>query len=258
MWTRSELKERAKAAFKANYWRCVLVAVILAMLVGGGASSSVHRNNSNQDLTAEQRQMVEDLYELGDSGLVKGVLEVVEKSSIVQKRYISISLGGLGLVGLVLSLLVFNPLIVGCRRFFLQNSREKAELNELGAGFKDNWGNVVLTMFLRNLFLALWSLLLLFPGIIKAYSYRLVPYILKERPELSGTKAITLSRQMMNGHKWRAFVLDLSFLGWVLLSVLTAGILHIFYVGPYIQATDAELYKAIAGANAAQTPGQAA
>ena len=51
---------------------------------------------------------------------------------------------------------------------------------------------------------------------------------------------------MMNGHKWNAFVLDLSFLGWIILSALTMGILHIFYVGPYMDATDAELYKAIA------------
>ena len=85
-------------------------------------------------------------------------------------------------------------------------------------------------------------------GIIKAYSYRMVPYILKEHPELSGTKAITLSRQMMNGHKWNAFVLDLSFIGWIILSALTLGILHIFYVGPYIQATDAELYEALKAA----------
>ena len=252
MWTRSELKERAKVAFKRNYWKCVLVALILALLVGGGAGSSIRRNDSSQDLTAEQRQMVEDLSDLGDSGLVGAVLDVVEKVSITQNKYVTISLGGLGLVGLVLGLLVFNPLIVGCYRFFLKNSWNNAELNELGAGFKDNWGNVILVMFLKNLFIALWTLLFIVPGIIKMYSYRLVPYILKEHPELTGTQAITLSRKMMNGHKADAFVLDLSFLGWILLSALTCGILHIFYVGPYIQATDAELYKAVANAYAAQ------
>ena len=82
MWTRSELKERAKVAFKRNYWKCVLVALILALLVGGGAGSSIRRNDSSQDLTAEQRQMVEDLSDLGDSGLVGAVLDVVEKVSL--------------------------------------------------------------------------------------------------------------------------------------------------------------------------------
>ena len=241
MWTRRELKERAKAAFKANYWRCVLVAFILALLIGGGAGSSV-RKNETADLTTEQQKAMALLAEDDNLGrLVEGM----EKLSALPSSKIKISLGGLGLVGFLLSILVFNPLIVGCYRFFLQNSRGPAELNELGAGFKGDWGNVVLVMFLKHLFLALWTMLFIIPGIVKAYAYRMVPYILKEHPELSGTQAITLSRRMMKGHKGDAFVLDLSFIGWILLSALTFGILHLFYVGPYIQATDAELYKVV-------------
>ena len=241
MWTRRELKERAKAAFKANYWRCVLVAFILALLIGGGAGSSV-RKNETADLTTEQQKAMALLAEDDNLGrLVEGM----EKLSALPSSRIKISLGGLGLVGFLLSILVFNPLIVGCYRFFLQNSRGPAELNELGAGFRGDWGNVVLVMFLKNLFLALWTMLFIIPGIVKAYAYRMVPYILKEHPELSGTQAITLSRRMMKGHKGDAFVLDLSFIGWILLSALTFGILHLFYVGPYIQATDAELYKVV-------------
>ena len=241
MWTRRELKERANAAFKANYWRCVLVAFILALLIGGGAGSSV-RKNETADLTTEQQKAMALLAEDDNLGrLVEGM----EKLSALPSSKIKISLGGLGLVGFLLSILVFNPLIVGCYRFFLQNSRGPAELNELGAGFRGDWGNVVLVMFLKNLFLALWTMLFIIPGIVKAYAYRMVPYILKEHPELSGTQAITLSRRMMKGHKGDAFVLDLSFIGWILLSALTFGILHLFYVGPYIQATDAELYKVV-------------
>ena len=241
MWTRRELKERAKAAFKANYWRCVLVAFILALLIGGGAGSSV-RKNETADLTTEQQKAMALLAEDDNLGrLVEGM----EKLSALPSSKIKISLGGLGLVGFLLSILVFNPLIVGCYRFFLQNSRGPAELNELGAGFRGDWGNVVLVMFLKNLFLALWTMLFIIPGIVKAYAYRMVPYILKEHPELSGTQAITLSRRMMKGHKGDAFVLDLSFIGWIILSALTFGILHLFYVGPYIQATDAELYKVV-------------
>ena len=251
MWTRSELKERAKAAFKANYWRCVLVAFLLALLVGGGAGSNLQK--SGKDYSSEERLAIHQLATQSESDLARTFFGLVDRASILPSSRIRISLGGLGLVGLVLSLLVFNPLIVGCYRFFLRNSLSRAELNELGAGFKDNWGTVILTMFLKNLFIFLWALLLIVPGIIKAYSYRMVPYILKDHPELSATEAITLSRQMMNGHKADAFVLDLSFLGWIILSALTAGILHIFYVGPYIRATDAELYKAVAGAHAARS-----
>ncbi len=240
MWDRKELKARGKAAFKANYWKCVLVALILTVLMG----SSLRYNDKQSDKESEQ-QIAIVLNGNGEESL-EALAEAVEKAtSILQNSPVTIALGGLGLVGLVLSLLVFNPLIVGCHRFFLQNSRGGAELNELGAGFKDNWGNVVLTMFLRNLFIVLWSLLLVIPGIVKAYSYRMVPYLLKEHPELSGTQAITISRKMMNGQKWNTFVLDLSFLGWLLLSVLTVGLLGIFYVGPYMQATNAELYEAV-------------
>ena len=250
MWTRGELKERAKAAFKRNYWKCVLVAFLLALLVGGGAGSSVRR--SENSYTQEQQQTIHELATQSDFALAREFFDLVDREAARQSTRITVSLGGLGIVGLVLSLMVFNPLIVGCRRFFLQNSWRNAELKELGAGFKDNWGTVVLTMFLKNLFLFLWALLLVVPAIIKAYSYRLVPYILEDHPELSAMQAITLSRKMMNGHKADAFVLDLSFLGWLLLSALTAGILHIFYVGPYIQATDAELYKAVSAAYASK------
>ena len=248
MWNRKELKARAKVAFKANYWKCVLVALILALLTGSAASSGL-RSKQNDEYTAEEQQQIRALAESSDSDLGRLFFSLVnqgaKRASALQNSKITVAVGGLGLVGLALSILVFNPLIVGGQRFFLQNSRGDGDLKYLGAGFKDDWGNVVLVMFLKNLFLILWGLLFIIPGIIKAYSYRMVPYILKEHPELSGTQAITLSRKMMNGHKWDTFVLDLSFLGWILLSVLTVGILTVFYVGPYINATDAELYEAI-------------
>ena len=91
----------------------------------------------------------------------------------------------------------------------------------------------------------LYFLLLVVPGIIKAYEYRFVSYLTADHPEMSGTEVITLSRQMMRGHKWRAFVLDLSFLGWYILSAFTFFLLSIFYVNPYKHSTDAELYKAL-------------
>ena len=73
----------------------------------------------------------------------------------------------------------------------------------------------------------------------------MVPYILAENPNVEATEALKMSREMMQGNKWNAFVLDLSFLGWILLTICTCGILGIFYVNPYIYATDAELYQAI-------------
>lgn len=93
--------------------------------------------------------------------------------------------------------------------------------------------------------MCLWTLLFIIPGLIKSYSYRMVPYILSDNEDMSATEAITKSREIMNGNKWRAFVLDLSFIGWVFLSCITLGLVGIFYVAPYISATEAELYEAI-------------
>ena len=105
------------------------------------------------------------------------------------------------------------------------------------------YSKIVLTMFLNDLYIFLWTLLFIFPGLVKSYSYRMVPYIITEHPELEPNEAITISRNMMYGHKWDTWILDLSFIGWNILNYMTFGILGIFYVNPYICATDAQIYK---------------
>ena len=150
----------------------------------------------------------------------------------------------IGVVAAALRILVFNPIEVGCRGFFNSNTKAPAALDEMKVGFHP-YGRTVGTMFLRDLFVCLWSMLFVIPGIIKAYSYRMVPYILAENPEIKGKEAIDLSRRMMDGQKWNAFVLDLSFIGWDLLSCLTLGLLGLFYVNPYKYCTGAELYQAL-------------
>ena len=87
------------------------------------------------------------------------------------------------------------------------------------------------------------SLLFIIPGIIKSYSYRMVPYILIENPDIAPNEAIARSRDMMNGHEGATFVLDLSFIGWVLLGVISLGIAIILYESPYYYSTHAEQYR---------------
>ena len=97
-------------------------------------------------------------------------------------------------------------------------------------------------MLLMGIYVFLWTLLLVVPGIIKAVAYTLVPYILKDYPELSVNQAIKLSVKMMKGHKMRCFLLDLSFIGWALLGILTLGIGYIWLI-PYIYTTMAAFYQ---------------
>ncbi|MBE7003813.1 MAG: DUF975 family protein [Ruminococcaceae bacterium] len=242
MWDRGAVKARGKLAFQANYWRCVLVALILFAIIGGGASSrrsSSHHNDhhSKDDVHIES---VSDLREYikQETGLsdiaTNGIAAIV--GAVV---------GVATLAAAAVKILVVNPLEVGCCQFFLRNSRSPAELHELGRAFKPGWANNVVTLLLRDIFVALWTILLVVPGIVKAYAYRMAPYILAENPQIGGTEALRLSEKMMKGHKWKAFTYDFSFFGWFLLSALTLGILAVFYVNPYKSASDAELYCAV-------------
>lgn len=108
------------------------------------------------------------------------------------------------------------------------------------------WTKAAFTMFVSALFLALWSLTVV-GGIIKRYSYYMVPYIVAENPDIAPLRAITLSRRMMYGHKWECFVFELSFLAWDILSILTLGTVGIFYANPYKVAAFSEYYTQLRG-----------
>lgn len=146
-------------------------------------------------------------------------------------------------VAMALAVLVYNPVEVGCRRFYIRNLREKAIVGNIGYAFDVEYKNIVKIMFFRDLYLLLWTLLFVIPGIIKYYEYRMVPYILAENPQMPKNQVFAESRQMMDGQKWSTFLLDLSFLGWDILGVMTGGILTLFYVQPYKDATGAALYE---------------
>jgi uncharacterized membrane protein len=145
-----------------------------------------------------------------------------------------------------MGIFLFNPLEVGCNRFFIRNLHEKAQVGNVGFAFDTYYLNNVKILFFRDLQLVLWTLLFIIPGIVKAYEYRMIPYILAENPHMSKKEVFAASKSMMMGNKWKAFVLDMSFLGWHILSVFTVGILELFYVAPYMYATNAALYEALA------------
>ena len=106
------------------------------------------------------------------------------------------------------------------------------------------YGNPIVVQLLTDLKIALGFLLLIVPGIYWEYCYELVPYLLAENPYMSATRAMELSKEMMEGEKWNFFILKLSFFGWLLLCVFTFGIGG-FFLEPYMQATYAEFYAAM-------------
>ncbi len=144
------------------------------------------------------------------------------------------------------TILLTGPMMVGMAAVFvLLARRKKAEIVNVFDGFK-NFVNALVGGLLYTIFLALWTLLFIIPGIIKTYSYAMTFYIMNDDPELDGMEAITRSRQMMNGHKWRLFCLDFSFIGWLILCILTFGLLFL-YVGPYMEAAHAAFYQSLKG-----------
>ena len=120
-------------------------------------------------------------------------------------------------------------------------------------GFVPKYWHNLATMLLKTIFQFLWFLLLIIPGVVMSYAYAMTPYLAADHPELGAKETIDLSRNMMKGHKWELFVLDLSFLGWIILSVLTLGILEVFYTGPYMASTHAAFYKELCGQTSAPT-----
>ena len=218
MWSISEVKERGKAAFKNNYWRCVLVALILSLLTAGSTTTG----QTNTIKNSEQYH-IENEQAMAIIAIIAGIIVVF------------------AIVFCLLRMFLLNIVEVGCYSFLKKNMSEPVKLDCLKDGF-DDYKKSFLTLLLRDIFLALWFCLLLIPGIIKSYSYLMVPFIVLDEPELSPKEVITRSREMMNGHKWRAFLLNLSFIGWILLSILTCGIVGALYTEPYRRSSIAALY----------------
>lgn len=147
-------------------------------------------------------------------------------------------------LGSVASIIVSPPLSIGLILIYLGLLKgEEAKVGKMFEGFsytgKSIWLSVLIAVFTM-----LWSLLLVIPGIVKSYSYAMAFYVLAENPEMTAREALNESKEIMNGHKMDLFILELSFILWILLVVVTFGIAAI-YVVPYMDLTVANFYQSI-------------
>ncbi len=259
MWTRKELKERAKEALKRNYWKVLLVTIIVIMIGGGTGSmfqfrfGAAHNENTENIENAEKYSIPEErealISKMADE--IEGSFQAAEMELEQIDTAVWIAAAVVFIVYLIIILafafaidiLLINPLYVGIQRFMLKSVDGTGNVSELGYTFDHNYKNAVKTTFFRDLHVFLWALLLIIPGICKKYQYYMVDYILAENPDMPYQEVLALSKRMMDGHKWNAFVLDLSFILWHMLSALTCGVLEVFYVIPYTQLTRASLYR---------------
>ena len=269
MWTRKSVKEKGKKAFFGNFWKSVLVAIILGITLGAASSGFSSGSSLSSSVTSLIKTMTESQSgstngtitytdDQGDSHNVTFDLDLSDPASVDQDevKFVVSTVLAILAIGFVIYLvitvfalafkyLLLTPFEYGCRKFFRKNLDEPAKLSNIVYVFDSHYKNIVKTAFLRDLFIWLWSLLFIVPGIIKSYQYRLVPYIMSENPEMSFRDAQAESARLMNGNKWKTFVLDLSFIGWDILSIFTWGLLEIFFVAPYKASTHAALYESI-------------
>ena len=154
---------------------------------------------------------------------------------------ISIACQFIPVAGSFIPLLISGPLGVGLAIFFISIARsQEASVDMLFWGFK-RFGTTFLAYLLMSLFILLWMLLLIIPGIIAAYAYSMTFYVLADDENAGALEAIRKSKEMMKGNKWKLFCLGLRFIGWALLCVLTLGIGFI-WLGPYISTSYAHFY----------------
>lgn len=141
-------------------------------------------------------------------------------------------------------LLVVCPLSFGFMICFLRMVRGEDSDEMVGDQFKvfNKYGRYLGVSLLYTLYVLLWTLLFIIPGIVKSYAYAMTPYIVYDHPEMDADDCIHESRMMMKGHKWKLFCLDLSFIGWAILCVFTLGI-GTLWLQPYIEASHSKFYE---------------
>ena len=248
MWSRSELKTNAKTALKNFFWKGLLAIIIVSAISGlvsfilQGIVGAVTGEQLGSTLNPEALQAIQD------------GADATEVLAAQQSEGASAAQSILSILQLVANIFLIIPIGVGLNRFFEKSRGVKTGFGELFVPLK-NCVNVGFTMLWMGIKVFLWSLLLIVPGIIKSYEYSMVPYILAENPSISGKRAFQISKAMTKGHKWDLFVLELSFILWIIGTVCTCGLLGI-YLAPYMQATMTEAYyklKAEAVANGGAT-----
>ena len=280
MGTRKELKKRARLSIKQSYWRAVSVCFLIAMLttaypvtttffgfnaVSGGILSEPAGTSdlSNSDVIIQiadsivpedsiVRLIPDAVIEAGGlvidictsaGSLLFSVLRAVNGFILEDPGTMTVFLAAGVVLSLLYQIFISNVLIIGEKRFFMEVRRYRQTriskiffLYKLRCIWRPAW-----VMLCRAVCQTLWNFTIA-GGIIKHYEYSLIPYILAENPRIGRKKAFYLSIQMTRNNKWKLFQIDLSFLGWKILSLSTLGILDFFLVNPYVAGCKTEVY----------------
>lgn len=238
----ADFRQRAREALKGN-WFIAVIAGFIASLLGGvtstGASYSSSSSSSSEGGTgtgtggtADFEMALEEIF--GDPEFVTMFLTIFGIALVVASVFSIIYMIIGGAVGIGYS--KFNlDLIDG----------NEARVGTLFDYFND-WKKGFIARLLRSIYIFLWSLLFVIPGIMASYSYVMVHYVMAEDPSLTAREALRESKEIMRGNRWRLFCLLLSFIGWDILGALTLGIGYL-WINPYREAAIAAFYRDITG-----------
>ena len=233
----SDFRAIARDALRGKWVIAVIVGLVAALLGAGSDGPRVKLNISDHGANLNFGVAGQTIYSTGGSPH-SGIGAFLIGSAI----YIVL----LALVFAAVYFVLGSIIQVGYARFNLELvDRREPSFDALFAYFPC-WKTMASARFLQSLYVLLWSLLLIIPGIIAGYSYAMTEYILAEHPDLTASEAIDCSKQMMSGNRWRLFCMQFSFIGWNLLSALTLGIGSL-WVRPYQQAATAAFYREISG-----------
>lgn len=224
MRSNSALKSSARAALKGNWAQAVLAVVVYALIYSVFFGPNVAKTAQATSFLSASSSYVSS----SPSDAISALSGVGRWNSLFS----------------LASIFLLVPLSLGFAnafRFLLEKGDNSLTRNMFSVAFR-NYFHKVWGMFLMGLFITLWSFLFIIPGIIKSFSYAMTPYILEEHPELSAYDAIQRSRKMMKGHKFDLFYLYLTFIGWFILCIFTAGIGYLWLI-PYVETTRAAFYQ---------------
>lgn len=217
MWTREELKQNAKNTLRDKYWTILGVSVLASILQGSFFTIITEMVNPTHTY----------LTVLGNYAIdVNGLIRLWIIITIISWLY-SIFLG--------------HTILIGAYKYFILSIKENPSTSTLFDFFKTSYWNIVKVTFFYQIKIVLWTLCFIVPGIIKAYEYCMVPYILAEHPEMESAAVFERSRMLTQNNKLNIFVLEISFIGWLFLGMLCCGI-GILFVSPYIDITMTHLY----------------
>ncbi|MBO6029024.1 MAG: DUF975 family protein [Bacteroidales bacterium] len=239
----TDYKNAALAALKGNWGKAVLATVIFMAVIYFSIGPYMYQTFKLQAFIQENMPQVSSSVSIGTA--IRQSMEA-SLSMAQDPEYMAMQSKMSGSMGLYYLLLFFvvMPLFVGfCNALhkLLVQGDNAISGNMIKMATTGYW-HKVWGMFLMNLFIFLWSLLFIIPGIVKTFSYAMTPFILEERPDLGASEAIDHSRAMMKGHKFDLFWLLLSFIGWGFLCLFTFGIGYLWLI-PYMQTSVADFYE---------------